>query len=150
MTESDISIPLEFPLPRVVAKKRIEYDFGINMEGISLHLYIEQGDIAVLEDCGGNTVDVSHGGATLRMTKTQFNERYTKLPKQEKGQYISYHDYLSLEPGEKFAVCQIKENIVLPMDFKVSIEFAEMARDLFQKKYRLDDYGITWIAILMD
>lgn len=150
MTESGISIPLEFPLPRVVANKRIEYDFSKNMEGISLHLYVEQGDIAVLEDYGGDTVDVSHDGATLRMAKTQFNERYTKLPKQEKGQYISCHDYLSLEPGEKFAVCQIKENIVLPMDFEVNIQFADMARELFRKKYRLDDYGITWVAILMD
>lgn len=150
MTEFDISTLPEFPLPRVVAKKTVEYNFGTNMEGISLHLYVEQGDIAVLENRGGDAVDVSHEGATLRMTKTQFNERYTELPKQEKGQYISYHDYLSLEPGEKFAVCQIKENIVLPMDFEVNIEFAEMAKDLFRKKYRLDDYGITWIAILMD
>lgn len=56
----------------------------------------------------------------------------------------------TLEPGKKFAVCQIKENIVLPMDFEVNIEFADMARELFRKKYRLDDYGITWVAILMD
>lgn len=79
------------------------------MEGISLHLYVEQGDIAVLEDYGGDTVDVSHDGATLRMAKTQFNERYTKLPKQEKGQYIPAMTTYLWNPAKSLQFAKLKK-----------------------------------------